>query len=465
MTALPIDSPQAREALLTRPGTRPLLLTGAVIVTQDPRVGVLSPGDLLVHGTRIEAVGPVGTLEHSAGTLVLDAAGYLLAPGFVDTHRHAWEAQLRQLMPDVDDLGEYVTSTLVGLAPAYQPEDVYLGTRLAALTAIDSGITCMLDFAHNARSAAHSDAGVQALLDSGIRGVHASMRPHFGAWDGQWPKDLTRLREQYFASDDQLLTLRVAALATDEIAGPELAYGPELAQVAADLGVGVSVDAVFGASGSRAIRAWEQAGLLSPDVTLIHCNGLDADAWRAVAATGTTVSTAPTSEAQIGLENAVPAVDEALAVGIRPGLSIDVEVALASDMSTQMRALLAIQRMRAVERAHGKGPVAHRIGVQDVLDFATTDGARTNGLGEVTGSLSAGKQADVLVVDARAVNTMPANDPVGTLVLSADARNIEGVLVAGTPRKWAGELLGVDVRALHDEVVASRDAVLARAGR
>ena len=467
MTVFTIDSPSTRQALLNRPAERPLLLTGAVIISQDPQVGILSPGDLLVRGTRIEAVGPVGTVEHSADTLVVDAAGYLLAPGFVDTHRHAWEAQLRQLMPDVDDLGEYVTSTLAGIAPAYQPQDVHTGTKLAALTAIDSGITCMLDFAHNARSAAHSDAAVQALLDTGIRGVHASMRPHFGAWDGQWPKDLTRLRERYFASEDQLLTLRVAALATDEIAGPELAYGPELARVAADLGVGVSIDAVFGASGSRAIRAWEQAGLLSPDVTLIHCNGLEPDAWRAVAATGTTVSTAPTSEAQIGLENAVPAIDEALAVGIRPGLSIDVEVALASDMSTQMRALLAIQRMRAVDAAYASGSeqAPQRIGVQDVLDFATVEGARTNGLGEVTGSLTPGKQADVLIVEARAINTMPANDPVGTLVLSADARNIQGVLIAGTARKWAGQLLGVDVRALHEEVAASRDAVLARAGR
>ncbi|MFD0526977.1 hypothetical protein ACFQ1I_06430 [Kitasatospora arboriphila] len=62
---------------------------------------------------------------------------------------------------------------------------------------------------------------------------------------------------------------------------------------------------------------------------LIHATGLGPDAWRAIAATGVTVSLAPTSEPQIGLESAVPAVGEALAVGIRPGLSIDVEVALA----------------------------------------------------------------------------------------------------------------------------------------
>ncbi|EST31452.1 hypothetical protein M877_07025 [Streptomyces niveus NCIMB 11891] len=62
---------------------------------------------------------------------------------------------------------------------------MYVGTRLAALTAIDSGITTMLDFSHNSRTREHSDAAVEALLDTGIRGVHASMGPHFGAWDRQ----------------------------------------------------------------------------------------------------------------------------------------------------------------------------------------------------------------------------------------------------------------------------------------
>ena len=117
------------------------------------------------------------------------------------------------------------------------------------------------------------------------------------------------------------------------------------------MGIGISVDAVFGASSSDADLRWAKDGMLSPDVTLIHSTGLTAEAWKAMGGTGTTVALAPTSDAQIGLETAIPAVDEALAVGIRPGLSIDVEVALASDMFTQMHALHAIQRMRAVNAA------------------------------------------------------------------------------------------------------------------
>lgn len=459
MTPSDTTSPAVLEQLRLRSADpeRRILFTGATVVTMDPGLGVLHGADLLVEGETITAIGP--DLSR-AGAVVVEAAGTVLVPGFVDTHRHAWQTQLRRIMPDVDDLGAYVMSTLAGYATVYRPHDMYVGTRLAALTAIDSGITCMLDFSHNARTPEHSDAAVQGLIDTGIRGVHASMGPHFGSWDQQWPGDLARLQERYFAGGDQLLTLRLAALATGEIAGPALAYGPELARTARDLGIGVSVDAVFGASSSQAVLDWRRQGLLGADLTLIHATGLTREAWQAIGDSGTTIALAPTSDAQIGLETAVPAIDEALSVGVRPGLSIDVEVALVSDMFTQMRALHAIQRMRAVNAAYGTDRRPTRITTHDVLDFATLQGARTNGLADVTGSLTPGKKADLLVIQAEDLNNMPLNDPIGTVVLGSDARNISAVLINGTPRKWNGQVLDVDLPTLREEVHASREHLL-----
>ncbi|MEV7231696.1 amidohydrolase family protein [Polymorphospora sp. NPDC051019] len=437
-----------------------MLFSGGTVVTMDPAIGDLERGDVLVREDRIVAVGPdLRSHPEAAGATVIDTTGRIVSPGFVDTHRHAWQAQMRRSIPDVTDLGAYVMSTLAGTAPAYTPHDMYVGTRLAALTALDAGITTMLDFSHNSRTAAHSDAAIRALVDTGIRGVHASMGPHFGEWDRQWPGDLARLCGAYQGTNGGLVTLRLAALATDEIAGPALAYGPELAAVAHDLDLGVSVDAVFGMPSSAAILRWAADGLLGPHLTLIHATGLTSQAWQAMGDAGVTVSLAPTSEAQIGLETAVPAIDEALAVGIRPGLSIDVEVALASDMFTQMRTLHAIQRMRAVNAVYGTDTTPDRITSRDVLDFATAQGARTNGLGDVTGSLTPGKQADLLVVAADDINTMPLNDAVGTLVLGADARNIETVVVAGQVRKRNGQLVGVDMDELRRQVTESRDAI------
>ncbi|WP_052390747.1 amidohydrolase family protein [Streptomyces sp. NRRL B-24484] len=440
---------------------RRILFTGATILTMDPALGTLDTGDLLVTGSTVTAVAPdLQAADAAHNTIVIDAAGTLLLPGFVDTHRHAWQAQLRRTIPDVDDLAGYLTTTLARCAPAYRPEDMYTGTRLATLGAVDSGITTMLDFSHNSRSAEHSDAAVQALVDTGIRGIHASMAPHFGAWDRQWPADLARLRDRF---THPLLTFRLAALATAEIAGPDLAHGPGLARTARELGIGVSVDAVFGAPSSRAILDWARAGLLDEQVQLIHATGLSRDAWRAIAASGATVSLAPASEPQIGLDNAVPAIDEALAAGVRPGLSIDVEVALAGDMFTQMRTLLAIQRMRAVNAAHASGAVGTvpgRIGTADVLEFATLQGARTCGLGETTGSLTPGKQADLLLLTTDEINNLPLNDPTGTAVLGCDTRNIDTVLIAGQIRKWAGRVLDVDLPGLRAEAAASRDRIL-----
>ncbi|GAA1187301.1 amidohydrolase family protein [Nesterenkonia xinjiangensis] len=438
---------------------RRVLLTGATVVTMDPEVGVIDHGDVFIQGKHIVEVGrdlPV------TDAFVIDVTGTIVAPGMVDTHRHAWQAQMRRSIPDVDDLMGYLQSTLVHVAPAYEPEDIYLGTRLAAVTALDGGITTMLDFSHNSRSAAHSDSAITALMDSGIRGVHASMAPHFGAWDGQWPQDLERLRTTYAPTDDQLVTLRLAALATPDIAGERLTYGPGLAKVANDLDIGVSLDVMFGQAASDAVVDWEQRGLLGPHLESIHCTALSPHAWAAMRDHGVTVSLAPTSDAQIGLEDAVPPVDDALAHGIRPGLSVDVEVALASDMFTQMRTLLTIQRMRAVNATYGTSDEPSRITTRDVLDFATLSGARTLRLDDRIGSITPGKQADLIVVDAEAINTMPLHDAVGTLVLGADRANIVSVWVAGQVRKWDGALVGVDVEALRTQV---HDSVADIAGR
>lgn len=222
----------------------------------------------------------------------------------------------------------------------------------------------------------------------------------------------------------------------------------------------MSVDAVFGTTSSEAVLRWAKDGILGPDTTLIHATGLTSDAWKLMGESGATVALAPTSDAQIGLETAIPAVDEALSVGIRPGLSIDVEVALASDMFTQMRALHAIQRMRAVNAAYGTDQQPSRISTHDVLDFATLQGARTNGLEGVTGSLTPGKKADLLLIQAEDINNMPLNDPIATIVLGSDARNISAVLINGEPRKWNGEVLDIDLHALRSQVHASRDHVL-----
>ncbi|URN09707.1 amidohydrolase family protein [Actinomadura madurae] len=461
----PSDAQGLREIRDRGASTRGILLRGASIVSMDPGIGDLPTGDLLVSGSTIAQIGP--DLSGAAGpdTVVIDASGHILAPGFQDAHRHCWQTQFRRWLPDAD-LAYYLELMHFGIAPAYTPHDVYAGTRLAAAGALDAGVTTVLDFFHNPKTPAHSDAAVQAWRDSGARAVIANCPTLAGERDGRWLADLTRLRAKELSSDDALVTLRmgVGAKIAPMVTG-ELALSADSLESARDLGVGVTVDAVFGPLASEHIAEIAATGLLGPDVTWIHCTSLDGEAWRVLADAGCPVVIAPTSDSLLGCEAGVAPVLEALEHGVAPALSVDVECSLPSDMFSQMQAVLNAQRMLSQrDRYAGDEGAPPMLTAREVLGYATVAGAKANGVAARTGSLTPGKQADLLIVDAMAVNNMPLNDAVGTLVLGADPRNITGVLVAGEPRKWAGRLLDVDPRELAASVMESRDAVLERSG-
>ena len=173
-TLLAADAPKASAAPRH---SRRILLKGGTIITMDGTLGNIAKGDLLIDGKKIVAVG--GDI-HAAGAQVIDASNAILIPGFVDAHRHSWEGQLRRINPNAATLDAYSAATHLSFAKAYRPQDHYVGNYLTALGCIDAGITCMIDNSHNSRSAEHSDAAVEALIDSGMRAVHASGPPGAG---------------------------------------------------------------------------------------------------------------------------------------------------------------------------------------------------------------------------------------------------------------------------------------------
>ncbi|MDR7482025.1 MAG: hypothetical protein QN183_01930 [Armatimonadota bacterium] len=126
------------------------LIKGGCVLTLDPEVGNFPRGDVLIEGTRIAAVGPA---LHAADAEVIDASQMIVAPGFVDTHRHCWEGILRNIGTDVPLEGEvsYLAFVLNRLAPVYRPEDVYAANLVSALRCIDAGITTVLDWSPSRR--------------------------------------------------------------------------------------------------------------------------------------------------------------------------------------------------------------------------------------------------------------------------------------------------------------------------
>src|SRR5258707_4767421 len=217
------------------------------------------------------------------GAQTIAATKISLIRVFVVFHRHSWEGQLRRINPNAPTLADYSNATHLSFATHYRPQDMYVGGMITALGCIDAGITCVIDNSHNARSAAHSDAAVEALFDSGIPAVHASGPPQFGTWDNQWPADLARLQKKDFTSDDQLVTLRA-------FANPNR----ENWALARSLGLKIHADTVS----SEIVEAFAKENLLGPDFTFNHANVLTDAAWRLVRETGCHVDVCTRSDAQ-----------------------------------------------------------------------------------------------------------------------------------------------------------------------
>jgi cytosine/adenosine deaminase-related metal-dependent hydrolase len=445
--------PRDDEALehATRPDPkRRLLLKGGTIVSMDPRVGDLAKGDILIEGKKILAIGPNLT---ATGAEVIDASNAILIPGFVDAHRHAWEGQLRRINPNAGTLDAYSAATHRSFALYYRPHDMYVGNLITALGCIDSGITCVIDNSHNARTAAHSDEAIRALFESGIRGVHASGPPLAGEWDKQWPGDLDRLKKQFFSSDDQLVTLRM-------FAGPNR----DLWAIARRLGLRITTE-FTGPQMAKLMEPFFADKLVGPDNTFNHCGGLPDETWEHIRDAGVTVDVCPRSDSQYGLGEGFPAYQKALDHGVKPGFSVDNETSYSTDMFMEMRVAFHIQRAVITNRKFNVDTnVPPMVSTRDVLACATVNGAACAGLSDKIGTLAPGKEADIVMIRTDAINLYPWNNAIGTVVAAADRSNIDTVIIGGQIRKRHGRLVGFKMDKFQTMVDESRSYLFEKTG-
>jgi cytosine/adenosine deaminase-related metal-dependent hydrolase len=134
-------------------------------------------------------------------------------------------------------------------------------------------------------------------------------------------------------------------------------------------------------------------------------------------------------------------------------------------MFTQMRSVMSLQHALSYERQLlGGSTAAERITSRDVLAYATIEGARANGLAHKTGSLTPGKEADIIMLRTDKPNVFPINDPIGAVVWGMDTSNVDSVFVAGKAMKRDGQLLHVDWNAVKKAVTESREHVLKKSG-
>jgi cytosine/adenosine deaminase-related metal-dependent hydrolase len=216
------------------------------------------------------------------------------------------------------------------------------------------------------------------------------------------------------------------------------------------------------------VAALASHGLLGDDVTLIHCTNLGPEDLDAISSTGTRVSLTPANEMAAGY--GAPPLQAFIDRNIRPGLGVGNEAEAPGDLFAQMRAANSLQHATLFDlKLAGKAGVPNLLSTREVLRYATIDGARAAGLGEVTGSLTPGKKADILVLRADRPNIAPINDPIGAVVWGMDTSNIDWVLVGGEPVVREGALVAnvAAVRQLAQEAqhrVASAAGLLTVAG-
>jgi 5-methylthioadenosine/S-adenosylhomocysteine deaminase len=443
--------------------TRRTLLRGGHVLTMDPRLGDLPTGDVLIEDDTIVGVEP----RIDADAEVIDVAGRIVIPGFVDTHRHTWEAAIRGCAPNAT-LDDYFVEILDTFAPVYRPEDVYASNLAGALECVNAGITTLVDWSHINNTPDHPDAAIQGLQEAGIRAQYAygsantSLSDYWFESEIAMPADdVRRVRERYFSADSGLLTMALATrgpgFCVDDVVRAEW-------RLARDLDLPITVHVAMGRLAGRfgMIKQLGALNLLGADTTYVHCCYFSEEEWRLVADSGGTVSIAPQVELQMG--HGWPPFMKAIEYGLRPSLSIDVVTTVPGDMFTQMRAAFGADRARVnAECWQADTPVPDTmLTARQMLEAATLGGAHVAGLESRTGSLTPGKQADIVVIDATSVNVAPLIDPVAAVTLSADVSNVETVIIAGEVRKRDGRLLADTSRA-RDLLESSRDHLTAAA--
>jgi len=533
-----------------RAGTR-YVIKGGSVMTMDG--GEYAQADVVVEGKKIVAVGPgagAGVSGH-----VIDATGRIVMPGFIDTHHHQFETALRSFLADgvliLDgnsapgpngSPGEgafaYFTSILLGFAPVYRPQDVYISEVFGGLSQLDDGVTTVHDVSQIHHSPAHSDAAVQALFDTGRRAAFGYFE---GAGEGisvvtpgyAYPQDAIRLFNKFFSGQsvgpsivkgntftgglgkisphyDKLVTMIMGGevYLSDATTEQSWTIGRQLGlQVAAHILSPFDIRPTFNKLAQGLGGSNGDIGI-GPDNLFIHMTGMSDAAWQVVKSHGAQVSIACPIE--MNMRHGMPPILKMQSLGMEPSLSVDVEVTLTADFFTQMRSMMNLQRaivnQITLDLGTGQSPnglpnpldwglpedqnaldaqppftagsppgwppfpngtIPAPLTTRDVLRYATINGAKALRLDDRTGTLSPGKEADIIILDATRINVAPLNQAPGAVVSLMDRTNVETVIVAGKIRKWKGQLLDnftsapLDLAPLRAQLEASRDFLFA----
>ncbi|MCC5946971.1 MAG: amidohydrolase family protein [Nitriliruptoraceae bacterium] len=438
---------------------RPKVFRNGLVLTMDASNTVIEGGDVLVVGNRIEAVGT--DLEVPEGTVEIDAAGGIVMPGMIDTHRHMWQTAMRGYGADWT-LTQYFVFYYLNYGKVFRPQDIAAGNRLAAIEAIDAGVTTVVDWSHGLQTVDHAEAAADALSSVPGRYVLAYGNIQAGPWEWAPSPEVGAFLERNRGTKEDLLQVQLAFDVTGDPEFPEKAAF----EAARELGMRVTTHAgVWGATNDRSISLMAEHGFMTPDVTYVHATTLSPDSYHMIAASGAWASVSTESEQSAG--QGYPSTWQLRKYGIPISLSMDTSVWWSGDMFSAMRSTLSADRSRdhLEHQKDGDTVVFNALRAEDVVQYCTSDGAKALDLDAVTGSLEPGKRADVVLIKNDASPVMyPILHPYGSVVYQAQRGDVHTVMVDGHVAKYDGSLVDVDLQRAKDEVGQTLDFLRAEMG-
>lgn len=423
------------------------LIKGGAIITVDPDIGTLPAADLLVRDGAIVEIGEdlvAGDAE------IIDASDMIVMPGLIDSHYHMWSTLGRNF---ISDGGFDYFPAKWATAGLYEAEDYYNSVVLGLAELADGGVTTVHNWSHNNRSPQHADAELRAHRESQLRARYS-----FGHID-KMPtdmvnnfEDLDRVQAEWFAAGAPLDGLVHLGVNLRGMVQSEPRVFHEEMQDMLRRGLAVSIHASQARPNSDDAADYERRGYLGPRFLFCHYMAATDGDREVMARTNTPLSFATHSEFRLGAHGDPRlALMKARAAGITVTLSSDATSIAPPNMFENMRLTWNMCIPWQENETEGLPP----LGFCETIEMATINGARALGLAEITGSLTPGKRADLILIRTDGLNIAPLANIETTVVQSATPANVDTVMVDGRLVKRGGRLTTFDVAGIVERAKAS----------
>ena len=413
------------------------LIKDGAVITVDRSLGTLPKADILVRDGVIVSIGPALSASDAE---IIDASRMIVMPGMVDSHYHMWSSLGRNFLSDGGF--EYFPAKWA-TAGLYGVEDFYNSVSLGLAELAYGGVTTVNNWSHNNRSPAHVDAELEAHRHSLLRARYS-----MGHID-RMPvdvvntfEDLDRVQREWFDDGSRLDGLvHLGVNLRGMIQSDARVFHTEM-QAMLKRKIAVCIHASQSLPNSDDAADYEKRGYLGPNFLFCHYVCATDSDRAAMARTRTPLSFSTHSELRLG-EDGDPrsALLKARAAGVSVTLSSDATSIAPPNMFENMR--LAWNMGIPWKGTDTESMPA--VGFHEAIEMATINGARALGLGDVCGSLTPGKRADLILIRTTDLNIAPLAQIETTVVMSATPANVDTVIVDGRILKRHGQLLHCDV--------------------